>query len=184
MSEEIITRLPKDDSREINAIGRGGIRLAHYAFDFERWEFRLGTGKDVGEDCVFEYIDEHAWHNGRIRAQVKGIRNPKTYLVANDTEFSYPLDKSFVEYALRSNEAFILLLCDLMNEKAYYLPLQDYFISKPEEYTRLRSGAGSMKLRVPVSNLVDDAHNEELVVLANNSYVFRDGKVSKIAANG
>ena len=184
MATEQETRLPRDDSREINAIGRGGMRLAHYAFNFECWEFRLGTGKDVGEDCVYEYIDEHSWHNARIRAQVKGIRNPKTYLVARDTEFSYPLGKEFIEYALRSNEAFVLLICDLMNEKVYYLPLQDYFINNPEEYKRLRSGTDSMKLRVPVSNIVDSAHNEELVDLANNSYVFRNGKVLAIPANG
>ena len=184
MAEERKPRLPKDDAKEINAIGRGGMRLAHYAFDFECWEFRLGTGKDVGEDCVFEYIDEHAWHNARLRTQVKGIRNPKTYLVAKDTEFSYPLGKEFIEYALRSSEAFVLLLCDLMNEKVYYLPLQDYFINNPEEYKRLRSDTGTMKMRVPVTNIVDNAHNEELVALANNSYVFKDGKVSKSIANG
>lgn len=184
MAEVKKTRLPKDDAKEINAIGRGGMRLAHYAFDFECWEFRLGTGKDVGEDCVYEYIDERAWHNGRIRAQVKGVRNPKTYLVAKNTEFSYPLEKEFIEYALRSKETFILLLCDLMNEKVYFLPLQDYFINNPGEYKRLRSSTGTMRLRVPVTNIVDNAHNEELVVLANNSYVFRDGKVLKTIANG
>lgn len=160
------------------------MRLAHYAFNFECWEFRLGTGKDVGEDCVYEYIDEHAWHNGRIRAQVKGIRNPKTYLVAKGTEFSYQIKKHTIEYALRSKEAFVLLLCDLMNEKVYYLPLQDYFINNPEEYKRLRSDTDSMKLRVPVSNIVDSAHNDELVALSNNSYVFRDDKVSKSTSNG
>ena len=117
MAEVNKPRLPKDDTKEINALGRGGMRLAHYAFNFECWEFRPGIGKDVGEDCVYEYIDDHIWHNRRIRAQVKGIRNPATYLVAKDTEFSYPLDKQFIEYALRSNEAFVLLLCDLLNEK-------------------------------------------------------------------
>ena len=184
MAEVNKPRLPKDDTKEINALGRGGMRLAHYAFNFECWEFRPGIGKDVGEDCVYEYIDDHIWHNRRIRAQVKGIRNPATYLVAKDTEFSYPLDKQFIEYALRSNEAFVLLLCDLLNEKVYYLALQDYFINNPEEYKRLRSDTAKMKLRVPVTNLVNNAHNDELVILASNSYVFRNGKVSKIIANG
>ena len=62
--------------------------------------------------------------------------------------------------------------------------LQDYFINNPEEYKRLRSDTGTMKMRVPVTNIVDNAHNEELVALANNSYVFKDGKVSKSIANG
>ena len=171
--------LPKDN--QINRTGSGGIALLHYAIDYEYWEFRQETGEDRGRDCVLEYIDENNWHNHIIQGQVKGTKTPESYLLKDGKHFSYKLEKKYINYALRSSNASVLFFCDLKNDVVYYLPIQDYFIKNPDKYVNLLNAeTETMKLHIPVSNIVRKNDDSELCRLANATYLFKDGKVVKI----
>lgn len=175
--------LPKENENT-EKTGRGGMALIHYTLNPDHWEFRLETGADKGRDCAFEYIDENSeWHNGIIRCQVKGTKTPETYKISSG-DFSYPIEKKTINYALRSRDAFILFLCDLVNEKVYYLPIQDYFIKNPEEYKRLEKDTKNMNLHIPVKNVVTRTEDAAIVLLANKAYSFTNGIVNCLVTTG
>lgn len=176
----IETVLPKE--ADIEKTGRGGVALLHYAFNYDHWEFRQETGADKGRDCAFEYVDEeNSWHNGIIRGQVKGTKTPDSYRLKTKDCFSYNLDRKTINYALRSNDAFLLFLCDLVNEKVYYLPIQDYFIENESEYDTLeKKNDGGMMVHIPTANIVTRDDDSALVDLAQSSYCFREGRVCKV----
>ena len=171
--------LPKETV--INRTGSGGIALLHYSLNYEHWEFRQETGEDRGRDCVLEYIDESIWCNYIIQGQVKGTKTPQSYLLKDGMHFSYPLEKKYINYALRSSNASVLFLCDLINELVYFLPIQDYFINNPEKYENLSNPkTESMNVHIPVSNIVTKYEDFELCQLAKATYFFNLGKVVKI----
>ena len=174
--------LPMDIKEQ--GVGRGGMALIHYVFDYHHWEFRLETGIDVGRDCVFEHIENNEWHNGTIRCQVKGTEKPGTYLLASGNEFSYKFEKKTINYALRSRDAFLVFLCDLVNEKVYYLPIQEYFIENPKEYERLENDNDTMKLRIPLSNQITRENDQAVVQLSKIAYAFINNRVRKIETTG
>ena len=88
-------------------------------------------------------------------------------------------EKKTINYALRSKDAFILFLCDLTNEKVYYLPIQDYFINNPENYEKLEKDTEKMNIRIPVANVLLRDDDEELVKLSYASYNYNNNKVYK-----
>ena len=171
--------LPKEV--DIAKTGRGGMALVHSAFDYNHWEFRQETGADVGRDCTFEYIDENkTWNNDIIRGQVKGTEKPDSYKLVRKECFSYPLDRKTINYALRSKDAFLLFLCDLVNRKVYYLPIQDFFIKNETKYETLyEKNDGRMNLHIPTLNEVT-SDDSSLIQLAKSTYTFRYGRVYKI----
>lgn len=98
--------------------------------------------------------------------------------------FLIPLKKKTTNYALRSRDAFVLFLCDLLNEKVYYLPIQEYFIDNPEEYKRLEKDTKNMNLHIPVKNVVTRAEDAAIVLLANKAYSFTNGTVNCVVTTG
>ena len=175
MSETIF---PKE-TNDLEKTGRGGMALLHYSLNYNHWEYRQETGADKGRDCSLEYIEGAEWHNSCLRGQVKGTRTPNSYLLKSGTHFSYQLEKKTINYALRSKDAFILFLCDLTNEKVYYLPIQDYFINNPENYEKLEKDTEKMNIRIPVANVLLRDDDEELVKLSYASYNYNNNKVYK-----
>ena len=173
------TLLPKEQNGD--KIGRGGMSLVHYSFNYEHWEFRQETGLDRGKDCSLEYIDENnEWNNSIICAQVKATKSSDTYELKSKDVFSYPLETKTLNYALRSNNAFLLLFCDLTEEIVYYLPLQDYFIENESEHEKLISNNNkTLNIHIPKTNIVRRDSDEELIELANSSYNYNNGKISK-----
>lgn len=175
MSKAIFPR-EKDD---LEKTGRGGVALLHYALNYNHWEFRQETGADKGRDCSIEYIEGDEWHNSCLRGQVKGTKTPNSYLLKDGKHFSYQLDKKTINYALRSKDAFVLFFCDLVHERVYYLPIQDYFINSPEHYDKLEKDTETMNLRIPVHNIISKNDDVELIMLSRASYVFKNNRVSK-----
>lgn len=171
---------------EMEKTGRGGMALVHFAFNYDHWEFRQETGADKGRDCAFEYIDEdNSWPNATIRGQVKGTKTPDSYRLKNEECFSYKLERKTINYALRSNDAFLLLLADLVNNKVYYLPIQDYFIENESEYATLeKKNDGGMMLHIPIANVVTKDEDAALVELAKCTYTFRQNRVHKEKNDG
>lgn len=166
---------------DMEKTGRGGMALVHYVFNYDHWEFRQETGTDKGRDCAFEYIDEkNTWHNALIRGQVKGTKTLDSYRLKKEKCISYKLDRKTINYALRSKEAFLLFLCDLVDEKVYYLPIQDYFIDNESEYdTLVKKDSGGMMLHIPIKNVVTRDDDSALIELTRFSYSFRQTKVYK-----
>lgn len=168
---------PKENDPEKK--GRGGMALVHYFFNYNRWEYRQEVGADRGRDCILEYIAEDEWQNGQLSGQVKGTTIINSYRLKTEDCFSFPLEKKTINYALHSKNAFLLLLCDLIEEKVYYLPIQDYFIDDQSLYERLEKETDKMSLRIPTSNIVKRDDDHALVMLTKASYVFKDGRVIK-----
>ena len=172
--------LPRESDRDIENVGRGGLALVHYAFDYNHWEFRQETGADRGTDCILEYIDGKEWHHSVIKGQIKGTKIAEYYLLKSGEYFSFPLEKRTINYALRSNDSFLLFFSDLKNEIVYYLSIQDYFINNPDEYVRLEKETNSMNMWIPVVNIVRKDDDSDLVQLSKASYSFVSGRVQKI----
>lgn len=171
---------------DMEKVGRGGIALVHFTFSYDHWEFRLEIGADKGRDCTFEYIDEdNRWPNARIECQVKGTKKLESYKLKNENCFSYYIERKTINYALRSNNAFILLLGDLVHNKVYYLSIQDYFIEDESRYETLESkNDGGMMLHIPIENMVTNDDDSALVELAKCTYSFKKGRVHKEKNDG
>ena len=160
--------LPKDDDNRITgAIGR---QLVHGAFSMEHWEYREVTGVDRGKDCELELIEDGKYINKKIHIQVKGTKHIKNYETTDDEHFSFPLERKTIYYALSCTEPFILCLADAVSMTVYYLPIQDYFISKPEEFDRLEKNKSKMTLYIPKDNIVSD-DDFDLQQIAKSIYV-------------
>ena len=176
MSDVILPREVEEEK-----IGRGGMVLAHAAFNYEHWDFRLESGSDVGRDCSFEYVDDHnSWFNRTLHAQVKATKVPDNYKLKTKDCFSFCLEIKTINYALRSNDAFLLLFCVLTTKKVYYLPIQDYFINNEEMYEKLEmKNKGKIALHIPFKNIVNADNEAELIELTRASYCFRNNRVHK-----
>lgn len=165
-------RLPKDCSSRI--IGARARQLVHYSFDVRHWEYHEYTGTDHGIDCVIELVEDEQWHNKKIEGQIKGTCKP-VYLQKEDA-ISFPIEVKTVNYGLGSNVAFVLFVVDVDKEKVFYLPLQDYFIARPNEFERLKNKE-KINLHIPIANLVDD-NDFELQQIAKSVYI--DGPSQKL----
>ena len=180
--------------KDTEKTGRGGMALAHKAFNYDHWQYREFTGRDVGMDCQFEYINESdEWINAALHCQVKGTKTLSHYLLKDNLTISYSLDVKTLNYALRDSSAFLLLIGDLVEEKVYYLPIQDYFIENPKMYEKLKSKSKervklksdgkksdpTLNIHVPLSNLVTYENDEQLIKLAKSSYQLYEGKIIK-----
>ena len=65
---------------------------------------------------------------------------------------------------------------DVDKEKVFYLPLQDYFIARPNEFERLKNKE-KINLHFTIANLVDD-NDFELQQIAKSVYI--DGSSQKL----
>jgi hypothetical protein len=62
------------------------------------------------------------------------------------------------------------LLCDVVNEVVYYLPLQDYFISNKASFDKLENNKESINIHIPCDNIVC-AEDFDLQQIAKSVYV-------------
>ena len=83
--------------------------------------------------------------------------------------FSFPLDVKTITYGLSSSNAFILFYVDVMYEKVYYLPIQDYFIENPALFDKLEHNASTINVHISCDNLVSE-NDLELKKLAKSVY--------------
>lgn len=176
-------RYPKESTVVSGESGRGGMALVHFVLNPSHWQYREETGPDVGKDVSFEYINEHEWHDGIIRGQVKGTRILEKLTLKKEQAFSWRLDKKTINYALNSKDAFLLFVGDLNTNRVYYLPIQDFFIANPEAYEVMSKGTKSMTLHIPFSNEVTRENDGELVELTKASYSLKDGRVIKATSS-
>lgn len=158
--------LPKDCSARV--IGAEARKIVHYVFPSEHWEYHELTGRDNGLDCIIELVENEEWSNKKIEGQIKGTRSPK--LLSNGKEFSLEISVKTILYGLSSSCAFVIFFVDVENQLVYYLPIQDYFISRPELYKKLIGNSSSINVHIPCNNLVCD-DDFELIQIAKSVYV-------------
>lgn len=176
-------RYPKESTVVDEANGRGGMALVHFVLNPDHWQYREETGPDVGKDVSFEYINGHEWHNRIVRGQVKGTRRIEKLKLKKDRAFRWTLEKKTINYALNSKDAFLLFVADLNNNRVYYLPLQDFFITYPNAYDVLRKDTKTMTVHIPLENEVTRENDEQIVILTKASYSIQNGIVTKTVSS-
>ncbi len=159
-------KLPKDCPARV--IGAEARKLVHYIFPSEHWEYREQTGNDNGVDCTVELIEQEKWTNRRLEGQIKGTRTPNK--MKSESCFSFSLDVKTITYGLSSANAFVLFYVDVESEMVYYLPIQDYFISNPALFDRLKDDQSKINVHIPCDNLVSD-NDFELQQIAKSTYI-------------
>lgn len=159
-------KLPKDCSSRV--IGAKARQLVHSSFSAERWEYHESTGTDHGLDCIIELVENEVWGNKKIEGQIKGTRSLQKLKGKNT--ISFPMEVKTINYGLGSSVAFVLFLVDVDEERVYYLPLQDYFISDLSLFNRSESNQDKMSLHIPCDNIVSD-NDFELQQIAKSIYV-------------
>ena len=76
-----------------------------------------------------------------------------------------------------SYSAFVIFYVDVEEETVYYLPLQDYFISKPELFDKLDNNKSQITVHVPCDNIVCE-NDFDLQQIAKSIYI--DGPSRKL----
>ena len=71
----------------------------------------------------------------KLKGQIKG--NSVATTTKNGDAFALEMEIKTIRYGLGSSCAFVIFYVDVEEETVYYLPLQDYFISKPELFDKL-----------------------------------------------
>lgn len=159
-------KLPKDcHARVISAEAR---KLVHFRFPSRSWEYHEFTGRDNGLDCVIELVENEEWPNKKIEGQIKGTRSPQ--LLKKGCVYALEIDIKTVRYGLSSACAFVIFYVDVENEVVYYLPLQDYFISKPELFDKIDNNKSQITIHIPCDNVVCD-EDFDLQQIAKSVYV-------------
>lgn len=158
--------LPKDCSARV--IGAEARKIVHYVFPSEHWEYHELTGRDNGLDCIIELVENDEWSNKKIEGQIKGTQTPK--LLKTGKEFSLEIKVKTILYGLSSSSAFVIFFVDVEKEVVYYLPIQDYFISRPELFDKVEGNSTSLNVHIPCDNTVSD-NDYELMQIAKSVYV-------------
>lgn len=161
-----MSKLPKDCSARV--IGSEARKLVHFRFPSRNWEYHETTGRDNGLDCIIELVENEEWSNKKIEGQIKGTRSPKP--LKSENVYSLEIDIKTVRYGLGSACAFVIFYADVENEMVYYLPLQDYFISKPELFDRIDNNKSQITVRISCDNVVCD-EDFDLQQIAKSVYV-------------
>lgn len=149
-------RLPKDCPARV--IGSEARKLVHSAFSCQRWEYREVTGVDNGVDCTIELIEDEQWTNKKLECQIKGTINLK--VLKGEEHISFSMEIKTINYGLSCSNTFILFCVDVVQEKVYYLALQDYFISNRELFDRLENNKSEVTLHIPIKNVVSDEDSD------------------------
>lgn len=105
----------------------------------------------------------------------KGTRSPRQ--LKNGDAFALEMEIKTIRYGLGSSCAFVIFYVDVEEETVYYLPLQDYFISKPELFDKLDNNKSQITVHVPCDNIVCE-NDFDLQQIAKSIYI--DGPSRKL----
>lgn len=144
-------KYPKDTPEKKKE--RRSAQIFRAALDTDYWEENGYDHNDHGVDYIYELIDDESVYTGnRILCQIKG--ETKTDRKDGFLNFDFPVNTA--SYACRCTTPFFFILVDLSSSDAFYLLLQEYFIDNPERYEKLRVNKSSVRVKVPLTNRVDD----------------------------
>lgn len=167
-----MARFPIDT--EQRKIASRACAIVHYKLNSEHWVYREDTEVDVGKDCTIELSENNKWCNHKIECQIKGVSSPdrlNRIKIKGGKEFSFPLSKKTIMYALNSSIAFILFFVDIDNEIVYYLAIQDYFIANKNLFNKLdENEEGTINVHISVDCILS-AMDSDLQEIAKSTYV-------------
>lgn len=154
---------PKDSEEKLKE--RESFQIFFSLLDMKTWEYLGSDHNDHGVDYTFEYIEDSEYKGFRILAQLKSRTAP----IFQGTEIVFDFPVKTANYAISCPQPFVFFLIDLTERKAYYLPLQDYFIANQDKMEALENNKKSIRVFLPMDNTLDD---EELKVVAKSQYTF------------
>lgn len=148
---------------------RKSFQILFYKLNSDVW---LSNGSDTfdhGVDYSFEYIEDGKYKGYRILSQIKSTE----HIIDQVEHVAFDLNVKTATYSIGSSQPFILFLIDLNAETAYYICLQDVFISRKELYEKLKKNNSTIRIKIPKGNIV---HREviELQEIAKRQYTYSD----------
>lgn len=160
---DMARKYPKDTPE--NKKERKSYQILLGLFDTDIWDFKGKENHDHGVDYSFEFIENSEYRGYRILAQIKG--RSKYSVRGSEIVFDFPVITA--NYAIGCAEPFVLFLVDLEEYRAYYLPIQDYFIANADKMRALEINKSSVRVFIPLNNTIDDP---ELKEVAKSQYSF------------
>lgn len=132
---------------------RRSVQIFQSAVNTDCWEEIGCDHYDHGVDYTYEYIENGSVYKGnRILCQIKGTS--KADRKDDYINFDFPVKTA--SYACTCTQPFFFILVDLSSKETFYLLIQKYFIDNPERYRKLSVNGSKVRVKVPMSNRVDD----------------------------
>lgn len=158
---------PKDcEERKIGSRARA---IFPYKLNSNYWEFHEQTGTDHGTDMIIELIEDDKFKNNKIECQIKGTTILKKYRTKK--YISFPIDIKTLNYALNCKNAFMIVLVDVITEKIYYKPIQDYFIANIEYFDKLKMNKKKMSIHFDDNDELCEDNEFDLQNIAKSIYI-------------
>jgi hypothetical protein len=129
---------------------------------------------DYGVDLVlFTYDDNGEIENGEVRLQLKATDHLKT--VSADQQATFRVERADLLSWLHETMPVILIVYDAIAEVAYWLYVQAYFTQRRQPV--LRRGSEKITVRIPRSNVLDQAAIRRFAVFRDRILAQTAGKV-------
>ena len=150
--------------------------IVHYKINSDFFEYKEETGNDVGRDCIIELSNNDMWGNDKIEGQIKGTK--KLEILKNgDITFSFPTKT--INYALSSSNSFVLFLVDIIEEKVYYLSIQDYFLENGIPFKKLNSQE-KINIHLNKENYIKNNDNNLVEIAKRRYYLDLNNNIKRI----
>lgn len=153
---------------------RRSYQLLFYKLNVEVWAPNGSDNTDHGMDYGFEFIEDGQFKGYRIYSQIKSTEH------INKTEkyVSFDLKVITATYAISSAQPFVLFVVDLIDNVAYYICLQDFFINNPNSFDSVHINKSTIRIKIPLEQVVS-REATGLQEIAKTQYCFTEGILRK-----
>ncbi len=145
-----------------------------YKLDATVWAPNGSDNTDHGMDYGFEFIEDGLFRGYRIYSQIKSTE----HVIRQDDCIAFDLKVATASYAISSAQPFVLFVVDLVENDAYYIGLQDFFIENPESMDSLQNNKSTIRIKIPTENKVS-REDIGLQQIAKAQYSFANGTLTK-----
>ena len=153
---------------------RKSYQLLFYRLNAEVWAPNGSDNTDHGMDYGFEYIEHGKYKGFLIYSQIKSTE----HINKSDQYVSFDLKVITATYAISSAQPFVLFVVDLIDDTAYYICLQDYFISNPSSLMALKNNKSTVRIKIPLTQVVT-RETIGLQEIAKSQYSYRNDVLQK-----
>jgi len=153
---------------------RKSYQTLFYKLNSDLWAPNGSDQTDHGMDYGFEYIEDNQYKGYRIYSQIKSTE----HLEISKNQVLFDLKVITAAYAIASAQPFVLFVIDLIEDIAYFVCLQDYFIEHPNEVLAIENNKSTVRIKIPVDQVVN-RETTRLQEIAKSQYSFANGKISK-----
>lgn len=153
---------------------RKSYQLLFYKLNVEVWAPNGSDNTDHGMDYGFEYIEDNQYKGYRIYSQIKSTE----HLNVSQDIISYDLKVKTAAYAISSAQPFVLFVVDELNDEAYFVCLQDFFIDNPKSLADVENNSWTVRIKIPIDQVVT-RETTKLQDIAKSQYSFSNGVITK-----